>query len=552
MTLTTFEKQWDADVLVVGAGPVGLMLACELKLGGASVIVLERLTGIDQTVKAGSLNTAAAEALYRRGLLPEVLQEQQRMQQQFLAFRRQRHPQAAGASGPASAATQAPKLAGHFGGRWLNADLVDGTDPDFAAPGPAAAGAMITQQAVEELLGRHAARLGVEVRRGTELTGFEADAEGVTVSAGGELIRAGWLAGCDGGRSLVRRLAGFDFPGTGPEITGHQAVVELTGSEDLRPGWNLTDQGVYVFGPAPGRILTVEFDGPPEDREAPVTAAELQASLRHVSGADVTVTAVLSATRYTDNARQATSYRAGRVLLAGDAAHVHSPFGGQGLNLGLGDAMNLGWKLAAMARGRAPESLLDTYTAERHPIGAWVLDWTRAQVALMRPEPRARALRAVVSDLMETVSGTTYFVKRISGLWQRYDLGAGHEQGAGHDLGGGHELTGRSAPDLALSDGTRLADHLHDGRGLLLDLAGDPDLRARADGWPDQVRVLETRCPDRPGLSALLVRPDGFVAWAAGAEHADHVDGRTGLDAALASWFGAPRPAAATARAPGA
>src|SRR5580658_90867 len=503
MTLTTFEKQWDADVLVVGAGPVGLMLACELKLGGASVIVLERLTGIDQTVKAGSLNTAAAEALYRRGLLPEVLEEQQRMQQQFLAFRRQRHPQAAGASapdasapdasgpsssGPASAATQAPKLAGHFGGRWLNADLVDGTDPDFAAPGPAAAGALITQQAVEELLGRHAARLGVEVRRGTELTGFEADGEGVTVSAGGELVRAGWLAGCDGGRSLVRRLAGFEFPGTGPEITGHQAVVEMTGSETLRPGWNLTDQGVYVFGPAPGRILTVEFDGPPEDRDTPVTAAELQASLRHVSGADVTVTAVLSATRYTDNARQATSYRAGRVLLAGDAAHVHSPFGGQGLNLGLSDAMNLGWKLAAMARARAPESLLDTYTAERHPIGAWVLDWARAQVALMRPEPRARALRAVVSDLMETVSGTTYFVKRISGLWQRYDLGAGHEQGAGHDLGGGHdlgagghELTGRSAPDLALSDGTRLADHLHDGRGLLLDLADDPDLRARAD-----------------------------------------------------------------------
>lgn len=157
-------------------------------------------------------------------------------------------------------------------------------------------------------------------------------------------------------------------------------------------------------------------------------------------------------------------------------------------------------------------------------------DWTRAQVALMRPEPRARALRAVVSDLMETVSGTTYFVKRISGLWQRYDLG------------GGHELTGRSAPDLALSDGTRLADHLHHGRGLLLDLADNPDLRARADGWPDQVRVLTARCPDRAGLSALLVRPDGFVAWAV---DADHVDGRTGLDAALTSWFGAPRRAAA-------
>src|ERR1700683_3288311 len=228
MALTTFEKQRDADVLVVGAGPVGLMLACELKLGGASVIVLERLTEIAQPVKAGSLNTPAMEALYRRGLLPGVLEQQQRMQQQFLAFRRQRDPQAAGASapgargpsasGPAPAPTQAPKLAGHFGGRWLNADLIDGTDPDFAAPGPAAAGAMIHPQALEELLAPHAARLGVEVRRGAELTGFEADHEGVTVSAGGQSIRAGWLAGCDGGRSLVRRLAGFDFPGTPPAI----------------------------------------------------------------------------------------------------------------------------------------------------------------------------------------------------------------------------------------------------------------------------------------------------------------------------------------------
>jgi hypothetical protein len=242
-----------------------------------------------------------------------------------------------------------------------------------------------------------------------------------------------------------------------------------------------------------------------------------------VAGDDVTITGVYSATRFTDNARQATTYRLGRVLLAGDAAHVHSPFGGQGLNLGLGDAMNLGWKLAAVARGHAPGYLLDSYTAERHPIGAWVLDWSRAQVALMRPEPGARALSGVVRDLMGTVSGTTYFVKRISGLWQRYDLGHGHE------------LAGRSAPDLPLADGTRLADHLHDGRGLLLDLADDPELRALAQGWAGQVQIVTAGGPGEPELSALLVRPDGYVAWAAGAGA-----GLAGLQTALTAWFGPP------------
>jgi 2-polyprenyl-6-methoxyphenol hydroxylase-like FAD-dependent oxidoreductase len=542
VTLTSFgnghNAAHDVDVVVAGGGPVGLMLACELRLGGASVLVLERLTEIDQTVKAGSLAVPAVEALYRRGRLPEVLEEQQRMREYFQAFARQRQagpppPTPQTPSTPqASAPPPPPRFAGHFAGLFLDAALVDGTDPDFADRGPAASGAMITQQAVETLLGRRAAELGVEVRRGVEVTGFEADDEGVTVTAADDRIRAGWLVGCDGGRSLVRRQAGFDFPGTGPEITGHQAIVEMTGTEALRTGWNRTESGVYVFGPAPGRILTVEFDGPPEDRDTPVTAAELQASLRHVSGADVTITAVYSATRYTDNARQATSYRRGRVLLAGDAAHVHSPFGGQGLNLGLGDAMNLGWKLAAVAGGRAPERLLDSYTAERHPIGAWVLDWSRAQVALMRPEPGARALGGVVRDLMGTVAGTTYFVKRISGLWQRYDLGHGHE------------LAGRSAPDLPLADGTRLAGHLHDGRGLLLDLAGDPELLALAQGWADRVLVVTVGGPEGRPLSALLVRPDGYVAWAA-----DEGAGLDGLQAALTTWFGPP---GAALRPPGA
>jgi 2-polyprenyl-6-methoxyphenol hydroxylase-like FAD-dependent oxidoreductase len=540
VTLTSFGNGHnaanDVDVVVAGGGPVGLMLACELRLGGASVLVLERLTEIDQTVKAGSLNVPPVEALYRRGMLPQVLEEQQRMLAYFQAFARQRQAPAPAATRPASAPPQPPqpasarpappqppRFAGHFAGLFLDAALIDGTDPDFADRGPAASGAMITQQAVETLLGRRAAELGVEVRRGVEVTGFAVGEYGVTVSTSGEPLRAGWLVGCDGGRSLVRRQAGFDFPGTGPEITGHQAVVEMTGTEALRTGWNLTESGVYVFGPAPGRILTVEFDGPPEDRDAPVTAAELQASLRHVCGADVTITAVHSATRYTDNARQATTYRLGRVLLAGDAAHVHSPFGGQGLNLGLGDAMNLGWKLAAVAGGRAPERLLDSYTAERHPIGAWVLDWSRAQVTLMRPEPGARALGGVVRDLMGTVSGTTYFVKRISGLWQRYDLGDGHQ------------LAGRSAPDLPLADGTRLADHLHDGRGLLLDLAGDPELRTLAQGWAGRVLLITAGGPEGPELSALLVRPDGYVAWAA-----DEGGGLDGLQTALTTWFGPP------------
>jgi 2-polyprenyl-6-methoxyphenol hydroxylase-like FAD-dependent oxidoreductase len=547
MTLTTFgngrHAGADVDVVVAGGGPVGLMLACELRLGGASVLVLERLTEIDQTVKAGSLTVPAVEALYRRGLLPQVLEEQQRVREYLQAFARQRQaapappaPAAPNPSAPAPpqppAPTPPPRFAGHFAGLFLDAALIDGTDPDFADQGPAASGAMITQQAVETLLGRRAAELGVVVRRGAEVTGFEADDEGVTVTAAGDRIRAGWLVGCDGGRSLVRRRAGFDFPGTGPEITGHQAVVEMTGAEALRPGWNRTEDGVYVFGPAPGRILTVEFDGPPEDRDAPVTAAELQASLRHVAGVDVTITGVYSATRFTDNARQATTYRLGRVLLAGDAAHVHSPFGGQGLNLGLGDAMNLGWKLAAVAGGRAPERLLDSYTAERHPIGAWVLDWSRAQVVLMRPEPGARALGGVVRDLMGTVAGTTYFVKRISGLWQRYDLGDGHE------------LAGRSAPDLPLADGTRLAGHLHDGRGLLLDLAGDPELRALAQGWADRVLLVTVGGPEGRPLTALLVRPDGYVAWAA-----DQGAGLDGLQAALTTWFGPP---GAALRSPGA
>ncbi|MFF1447127.1 FAD-dependent monooxygenase [Streptomyces sp. NPDC058274] len=587
------NAETEYDVVVSGAGPVGLLLACELRLGGAGrVLVVERLSAVDETIKAGAVNAPTAVALDRRGMLPALAEVQEQALSRFRAFLRERGGTGDGAE---AAPTPPPKFAGHFAGIMLSAGLFDESDPAFADVGPAGGVGLVPQAALERLLAERAARLGVELRRNAEVTGFEANADGVTVhiertdepgtealhrtdepgtealprtdepgtktdhptdepgtealprtdepgtktdhptdrprSATGhrtdkppsETVRAAWLVGCDGGRSTVRKLAGFQFDGTPPEITGHQAIVEMTGAEGLKSGWNTTDTGTYAHGPVPGRILTVEFDGPPADRETPVTAEELQTSLRYVSGTDVTVTKVHSATRFTDNARQASSYRAGRVLLAGDAAHVHSPFGGQGLNLGIGDAMNLGWKLAAVVRGGAPEGLLDSYTSERHPVGAWVLDWTRAQIALMRPDPHARALRKVVTDLAETVTGTTYLVRQISGVLQRYDLP------------GGHPLVGRSAPDLELADGGRLADHLHGGRALLLDLADDPKLRARAEGYGDRVDVVVTGCPARPELAGLLVRPDGITAWAA--------DGTSSEDAlvdALERWFGSP------------
>ena len=501
--LTTDTSRMDYDVLVAGAGPVGLMLATELQLAGARVLVVERREEPDTAVKAGAINTASAEAFDRRGLLPALEAVLRRL------F-------------PAAASLRRPPFAGHFGGIQVPADRVDEEDPSLCDRGPAGWYLMVPQVEVERILGRRAAELGVEVRRGVEARAFDADEAGVTVHLeGGGDVRVAWLVGCDGGRSLVRRLAGFDFPGTDPKITGRQAVVTAEGTERLGQGWQHTPTGVYVYGPMPGRVRTVEFDGPPADREAPVTAAEIEASLRRVSGVDVRVTEVISAARYTDHARQATTYRRGRVLLCGDAAHVHSPFSGQGLNLGLGDAVNLGWKLAATVQGWAPEGLLDTYTSERHPIGAWVLEWTRAQVALMRGDANTRALRGVVSEFLGTRDGATYYVKRISGLWQRYDLG------------GGHPLVGTTMPNLRLDDGTRLADHTHEGRALLVDLAGADQLAALAKPYAGRLDLVRGTS-EGAGVSGLLVRPDGFVAWAS----ADGASDPAGLEAALTRWLG--------------
>jgi 2-polyprenyl-6-methoxyphenol hydroxylase-like FAD-dependent oxidoreductase len=493
----------DYDVLVAGAGPVGLMLATELKLAGARVLVVERLPEPDLASKAGGINTASAEALERRGLLAALPVPEAR------------------AGGPAGRKGQAS--IGHFGGIQVPADPVDLDDPSLRGRGPGWY-VQVPQIEVERVLGARAAELGLEVRRGVELTGFEADENGVTVHlAEGPDVRVAWLAGCDGGRSAVRRQGSFDFPGTDPTITFRQATGTVTGAEQLGRGWQYTPTGVYVYGPQPGWVRTVELTGPPAERETPMTAAEIEASLRRVSGADVRVTDVVSGTRFTDNARQATTYRRGRVLLCGDAAHVHSPFSGQGLNLGLGDAVNLGWKLAATVAGWAPEGLLDSYPSERHPIGAWVLDWTRAQVAAMRGDDYSRALRGVVTDFLDTRDGATYYAKHVSGLWQRYD-----------DLGNGHPLTGATLPVLTLDDGTRLSDHCRDGRTLLVDLAGDDERAELAKRYAGRLDLVRGRADDA-GLSGLLIRPDGFVAWAADEGASD----RAGLEVALTRWLGA-------------
>ena len=489
------------DVLVAGAGPVGLMLATELRLAGVRVLVVERRTELDTASKAAAINTASAEALDRRGLL-DAVRAVQGLQ-------------------PFQAAGKKPPFVGHFGGIQVPAGPVDEDDPALRGRGPAWY-VPVPQVEVERILGEHAAELGVEVRRGVELLGFDADEAGVTVHLeGGDDVRVAWLVGCDGGRSLVRRQAGFEFPGTDPTITVRHTAGTVEGAELLGRGWQHNSNGVYVYGPTPGQVRTVELDGPPEDRDAPVTAAEMEASLRRVSGVDVRVTDVTSGTRFTDNARQATTYRRGRVLLCGDAAHVHSPFSGQGLNLGIGDAVNLGWKLAATVQGWAPEGLLDTYTSERHPIGAWVLDWSRAQVGVMRGDAYSSALRGVVSDLLSTRDGATYYVKRISGLWQNYDFG------------GGHPLVGAVMPDLRLDDGTRLADHTHEGRALLVDLAGDDRLAALAKPYSGRLDLVRGSS-DGAEVSGLLVRPDGFIAWAS-AEGASDPDG---LESALTRWLG--------------
>ncbi len=256
------------------------------------------------------------------------------------------------------------------------------------------------------------------------------------------------------------------------------------------------------FQSQPGYLVMVEFDGGAAHGGEPLTLEQVQQVLRRVSNTDVTISTLQAATTWTDRARQAVTYRNGRVLLAGDAAHIHSPLGGQGLNLGLGDAMNLGWKLAATIQERAPEGLLDSYQTERYPLGAQVLDWSRAQVAVMRPGQAARALNAIIRDLMDTPDGATYMAARVWGIFTHYDLG------------GSHPLTGHSVPNFEFEDGARIGEFLHDGQGILLDFENNFSLASLASEYGERMKYVSGRAKDQLGLSTMLIRPDGIVAWA--------------------------------------
>jgi 2-polyprenyl-6-methoxyphenol hydroxylase-like FAD-dependent oxidoreductase len=384
------------QIIIAGAGPVGLLLACELALAQCQVVILEKAADPHSPLKQlpfgiRGLSAPSIQALHRRGLLDEM-EVPKRLQNPFAGKR--------------------TRQAGHFAGIPFVHDNIDTSGWPQGLPY-----SLLSEMAeLEAVLTRRALSLGVEIRRGAGITDVAQDDHGVTVHAGGLAIRAAWLVGCDGARSVVRKQGGFEFAGTEPEFTGYSAKVDLVGAEQLAPGRVVTERGMY-FQSQPGYLNLQDFDGGAFHQTGePVTREHLQAMLRRISGTDVRIEALHIATTWTDRARQATQYRNGRILLAGDAAHIHAPLGGQGLNLGIGDAMNLGWKLAAVIHGEAPDKLLDSYHAERHPVGARVLDWSRAQVAVMRPTPEGRALNAIFRDLINTRDGATYFAGRVWGV----------------------------------------------------------------------------------------------------------------------------------------
>lgn len=514
------------DVIIAGAGPVGLFLACDLALTRASVLVLERDSSPSSPWKQmpfgrRGMNMQATEAFYRRGLLQDVVESQHELN----LFQK----------------TDGFQFAGHFAGIGLNANKLDLDRYKHVVSNPALLPRPTTLETIESKLAERAEGLGVTILRGTGFSGLlSEDKKGVTVAAGdNQTFQGRWLVGCDGGRSTVRKAAGINLVGTEPQFTGYIVQCEYDDPSKLQPDMNHTANGLYIYDP--DVLYIADFDGGAYDRSQELTLAHVQQTLRRISGVpDIEITKLNLASSFTDRCKQAVAYRKGRVLLAGDAAHIHSPLGAQGLNVGIGDAINLGWKLSTTVQHEKqdPEhsgnnlALLDTYETERKPVGARVLDWSRAQVTALKPGPHGTATYELFKELLNTTEGTNVFIDRLWGLTQRYTSSATGFA----DL---HDAVGRSAPDLEFDDGSRLGQKLVGGKGLLISLNGQTEsLKTLLDGSSQLQQVvdyLELGAKDGCGLQALLVRPDGVVAWAA--DKAGDLD-LEALKTALDQWFG--------------
>jgi 2-polyprenyl-6-methoxyphenol hydroxylase-like FAD-dependent oxidoreductase len=482
-------------VVIVGAGPAGLLLACELRLARVPTVVLERHASRPDFCRGFNLNARALDLLARRGLADRLIAEGWRV------------PHAA------------------FSGLPVTLNLADTrTDHPYSLG--------IPQTRVEDVLETYALDLGAEIRRGHTLLDLTQHSTSVvaTVSTAADTYRlpAAYLVGCDGGRSTVRKQAGIDFPGTDATRFVLLGDVELADPDTLPFGVNAGPGGNVFVIPRPGyvRVLTAD-PRPPADKDTPVTLDLLRTVVADTLGRHVEFRAARWLTRFGDAARQASDYVRGRVLLAGDAAHIHPPAGAIGVNVALDDAFNLGWKLAATVRGTAPTRLLDTYQAERHPAGARVLANTRAQVLLGDGDSAHAPLADLLTRMADHPMGNRALTEIITGLDTRYDMHPNAD----------HPWLGRLAPNLALTLETGAVDVatlLRAGRWLLLELSGGVAVREAAAPWADRVDIITAHCPERPDLRALLLRPDGHTAWLHMAEGGD----AAGLRLALAHWHG--------------
>lgn len=499
------------DVIVAGAGPVGLFLAGELAQEQLSVLVLEREKEPDSPWKTfplglRGLNPSSLETLDRRGLLPKLLDAQVQLPARKSGF------------------------AGHFAGIMVGLEKFDLSRWEYRLPGPSMKTIPTSTIQLERILAERAESFGVKILRGNEVTQTtETNDIVATYVSSGDVFQSRWLVGCDGGRSAVRKSAGFEFNGTEPKYTGYSIVGDFDTPEQLPLGFQRTEKGFFITVP-PNLVHLIDFDTVGFDRKQDPTLEHMQEVMARVTGnSTLKINSMEHVFSSTDRCRQASAYRKGRILLAGDAAHVHSPLGAQGLNLGLGDAMNLGWKLAAMIRQEQYEGtmtldwkIIDSYEQERYPVARWCLEWTRAQVATLIPDIYASSIRNLVSQLIDTKDGTNLLIGHIWGLSRQYDLGASHK------------LVGASSPDFEFTDGERLGPALKCGKGLLLDFKGEPELSNMQHKFANRIRYLHKIPKESCGLQALLIRPDGIVAWAS--DHSEVIDSAAVIQV-MQKWF---------------